>query len=40
MSLAADIVKLDPAERLDLLEQLWDSLAVTPGALPLTNGQR
>ena len=39
-SLAADIVKLDPAERLDLLEQLWDSLAVTPGALPLTNGQR
>ena len=39
MSLAADIVKLDPAERLDLLEQLWDSLAVTPGALRLTNGQ-
>ena len=40
MSLAADIVKLEPAERLDLLEQLLDSLAVTPGALPLTSAQR
>lgn len=40
MPLAADIVKLDPAERLDLLEQLWDSLAVTPDALPLTSAQR
>ena len=25
---------------LRLLEQLWDSLAVTPDAVPLTNGQR
>ena len=40
MSLAADIFKLDPAKRLDLLEQLWDSLTVTPGALPLTGAQR
>ena len=40
MPLAVDIVKLEPAERLDLLEQLWDSLAVTPDALPLTSAQR
>ena len=40
MSLAADIFKLDLAKRLDLLEQLWDSLTVTPGALPLTGAQR
>ena len=40
MPLDIDIVKLEPSERLDLLEQLWDSLSVTPGALPLTSAQR
>ena len=30
-----DIAKLNPAERLDLLEQLWESLAATPDALLL-----
>ena len=40
MSLAIDMVQLNPAERLKLLEQLWDSLSTAPGALPLTNAQR
>lgn len=31
-----DIVALTPEERLSLLEQLWDSLAATPEAIPLT----
>ena len=35
-----DIAQLNPAERLDLLEQLWESLAATPDALPLTRAQR
>ncbi len=40
MSLAIDIVQLNTAERLDLLERLWDSLTTTPAALPLTSAQR
>ena len=35
-----DIASLTPAERLDLLEELWDSLAATPEAIPLTGAQR
>jgi putative addiction module component (TIGR02574 family) len=35
-----DIAALTPEERLSLLEQLWDSLAATPGAIPLTEAQR
>ncbi len=35
-----DIASLTPEERLDLLEELWDSLAATPGAIPLTEAQR
>jgi putative addiction module component (TIGR02574 family) len=35
-----DITRLSPAERLDLLERLWDSLSATPDALPLTEAQR
>jgi len=35
-----DITSLTPEERLDLLEELWDSLAATPGAIPLTEAQR
>ena len=31
-----DIASLTPEERLDLLEELWDSLAATPEAIPLT----
>jgi putative addiction module component (TIGR02574 family) len=35
-----DIATLTPEERLDLLEQLWDSLTATPEAIPLTDAQR
>lgn len=35
-----DIAALTPEERLRLLEQLWDSLAATPEAVPLTEAQR
>jgi putative addiction module component (TIGR02574 family) len=35
-----DIASLTPEERLSLLEELWDSLAVAPEAVPLTEGQR
>ncbi len=35
-----DIAALTPEERLDLLEELWDSLAVAPEAIPLTEAQR
>ena len=37
---SVDIAALTPDERLDLLEQLWDSLAPTPEAIPLTEAQR
>lgn len=33
-----DIAKLSPEERLELLEQLWDSLS--PEAIPMTDAQR
>jgi putative addiction module component (TIGR02574 family) len=35
-----DITRLSPAERLELLERLWDSLSATPDAVPLTEAQR
>jgi putative addiction module component (TIGR02574 family) len=35
-----DISALTPEERLDLLEELWDSLTATPTAIPLTGAQR
>ncbi len=35
-----DIAKLSAEEGLRLLEELWDSLSATPGAIPLTNSQR
>jgi putative addiction module component (TIGR02574 family) len=35
-----DIAALTPEERLSLLEQLWNSLAATPEAVPLTKSQR
>jgi putative addiction module component (TIGR02574 family) len=35
-----DIATLTPQERLDLLEQLWDSLTPTPEDIPLTDAQR
>ena len=35
-----DIMSLTLEERLSLLEELWDSLAAVPEALPLTPAQR
>jgi putative addiction module component (TIGR02574 family) len=35
-----DIASLTPDERLDLLEELWDSLAASPETIPLTEAQR
>jgi len=37
---AIDIAKLSPEERLELLEQLWDSLPENPEAIPLTEAQQ
>ena len=37
---ALDIASLTLDERLSLLEELWDSLAAVPEALPLTPAQR
>ncbi len=37
---AFDIEKLTPAERLQLVEELWDSLCDQPDAVPLTEAQR
>ncbi len=37
---SVDIAALTPEERLDLLEQIWDSLTPTPEAIPLTEAQR
>ena len=35
-----DIAKLSAEDRLQLLEQLWDSLCETPEAVPMTDAQR
>ena len=35
-----DIAGLSPEQRLLLLEQIWDSLATTPDAVPVTSAQR
>jgi putative addiction module component (TIGR02574 family) len=37
--LEIDINKLSPEERLDLIEELWDSLSEDPANIPLTNAQ-
>jgi putative addiction module component (TIGR02574 family) len=35
-----DIAHLSPEQRLQLLEQIWDSLATTPQSVPVTSAQR
>ena len=41
MSMAVvDIVKLSPEERLRLIDEIWDSLSVSPTSIPLTDAQR
>ncbi len=37
---SVDIAKLSSEERLKLIEDLWESLSRTPGALPVTDAQR
>ena len=37
---ALEISKLTPAERLQLVEELWESLCETPEGVPLTEAQR
>jgi putative addiction module component (TIGR02574 family) len=37
--LEIDINKLSPEERLDLIEELWDSLSADPANVPLTSAQ-
>ena len=37
---AVNIDRLTVEERLELLEQLWDSLVDTPERIPLTDAQR
>lgn len=37
---ALDIYELTPEERLQLIEELWESLGKTPEALPLTYRQK
>jgi putative addiction module component (TIGR02574 family) len=37
---ALNIGQLSPEERLRLIEELWDSLTETPGAVPLNDAQR
>ena len=37
--LEIDISKLSHEERLDLIEELWDSLSTDPARIPLTEAQ-
>lgn len=36
----ADVLNLSVAERIQLVEDIWDSIAAVPEALPLTDEQR
>lgn len=36
----AELLKLSVSERIQLAEDLWDSIAAEPEALPLTDAQR
>src|SRR5205823_9745924 len=39
-SLVAEILELPVAERMQLVEAIWDSISAVPEALPLTQWQR
>jgi len=39
-TLTQEILKLSVAERIQLLEDLWDSIASTPERLPVTDAQK
>ena len=36
----ADIMQLDVSERIELVQDIWDSVAAVPEAVPLTDAQR
>jgi len=36
----ADVLKLSVPERIQLVEDIWDSIAAVPEAVPLTDAQR
>lgn len=36
----ADIIQLSIPERLQIVEDIWDSIAAIPEAIPLTEGQK
>jgi putative addiction module component (TIGR02574 family) len=36
----SDLLQLSPAERIQLVQDLWDSIAAEPQTLPLTEEQR
>ncbi|MBI4580012.1 MAG: addiction module protein [Planctomycetes bacterium] len=36
----AELLALSPAERVLLAEELWDSVAASPDAIPVTDAQR
>ncbi len=38
--MVVDIAQLSVAERIQLVEDLWDSLTTTPEAIPVTQAQR
>lgn len=40
MASNVDIASLSPQERLELIEELWDSLAADSGSVPITDAQR
>lgn len=36
----SDILRMSVAERIQLVEDIWDSIAAVPEALPLTDAER
>jgi putative addiction module component (TIGR02574 family) len=36
----ADVLELSVSERIQLVEDIWDSVAAVPGSIRLTNAQR
>ena len=39
-ALRQEILQLPPGERLELVQEIWDSLAVTPEAVPVPDWHR
>lgn len=39
-TLLSDALALSPADRMELMERLWESLASDPAAFPLTDEQK